>query len=208
MANKVLFISGWAGYPEFFPHLGSHSFFVLPFVSHSQSDIENLLRSHSWDIVLAWSLGANLCLQNPGSISTKHLVLIAPFLDFTRHTPVNGIQDMLNGLGRNPETTVRWFWRRCGIKSAPRIRQGDVRGLARGLEYLMQPGPEHIEHQDMQFCTTLIHGSRDRIVPRQALLEVHAALGQGRPVYTSGGHFIAEEKIWQITYEQTGTKIF
>jgi len=208
MAKRVLFISGWAGYPELFPRLAVHSFFVLPFVSNSQSDIQNLLGSQSWDLVLAWSLGANLCLQNPGVINTRHLVLVAPFLDFTKHTPASKLQEMLTGLDRDPEITVRWFWRRCGIKSAPRIMQDDVKGLARGLEYLMQPGTEYIEQQEMQFCTTLIHGSRDRIVSRQAVLEVHAALGQGSFISAPGGHFISEERIRQIIHEQTGTKIF
>jgi len=208
MASKVLFISGWAGYPELFPRLSPHSFFVLPFVSHSQSDIKNLLYSRSWDIVLAWSLGANLCLQNPGLISTRHLVLAAPFLDFTRHTPVTRVQKMQQGMQAAPQTTVRWFWRRCGIKSVPRIRQDDVKGLARGIEYLTHSRPEHIEHRDMEFCTTLIHGSRDKIVPRQAVLEVHRVLGPGSFVSFPGGHFVDEERIWQVIHEQTGTKIF
>ncbi len=129
-------------------------------------------------------------------------------MDFTRHTPPSGIQDMLHGLGRNPEITVRWFWRRCGIKSLPRIKEEDVNGLARGLEYLMHSRPKHIEHQDMRFCTTLIHGSRDKIVPRQAVLEVHRVLGPGSFVSTPDGHFVDEERIWQVIHEQTGTKIF
>ncbi len=158
-------------------------------------------------MVLGWSLGAHLCLQNLDVIQTRHLCLMAPFLDFTRHTPLSKVQDMLQGMQVNPEVTVRWFWRRGGIKYGPGIPREDLQGLEAGLRYLVQPKALELNENVTYPDTIIIHGTGDRIVSRAAAMEVHRALLGSNIFSVPEGHFIPEEIISELINEHTGAKI-
>ncbi len=206
-AQRLIFISGWAGYPGLFPRLSTRAHFFHPFISHELHSIHDFLLKQNPEIVVSWSLGAHICLGLLSGIQTKHLFLVSPFLDFTRYTPPQKIHEMIRGLQRDPVATVRWFWRLCGVKDKPgSIPEKDQPGLERGLNHLLNSRSYPVESETSS-PVTLIHGSRDKIVPHQASRELQEHLKGSRLVTTPHGHFIPEENIVEIIHEQTGAKI-
>jgi len=205
-ANNILFMSGWAGYPGLFPRLHPSACFIHPFVSHTHKSVCKLLTGKKWDVLMAWSLGAHICLDVLPDIKADSIFLIAPFLSFTRYNPASRVHSMLSGLEKNPEATLRWFWRRCAVRNMPSCTSSDFIGLAQGLRYLLNSRIDSLKNP-RRSTVTLIHGRKDRIVPEQAVLEVRRNLSRSLFISLPEGHFIALEKIDQKVYEQTGTKI-
>jgi len=205
-AGRILFVSGWAGYPALFPGLEHKALFIHPFVSHDLRSIRRCLSEKAWDMVIAWSLGAHLCLKTAEKINSRHLFLIAPFLDFTRHTPAAEIQTMLTGMRKNPFSTVRWFWRTCGIRDKPLIPLADVPALEQGLKFLIHS--KATPRKLPRGCVSiLINGQNDLVVPGEAVAEVLEISGFSCHASLESGHFVSLDVIAEIVHEQTGSKI-
>ena len=205
-ARKILFISGWAGYPELFPRLSSSALFIHPFVSHTHKSVRNLLTGKKWDVLIGWSLGAHICLEALPEVKADFICLIAPFLSFTRYTPASRLRSMHLGLERDPENTLHWFWQRCAVRTVPSSTPSDVKKLAQGLRYLLNSNIDPLNITGGS-RVMLIHGRKDRIVPEQAVIEVRRNLSRSLFVSLPAEHFISLEKIDKKVYDQTGTKI-
>ena len=195
-----LFISGWAGYGCLFPCLSKKTRFVLPFDSGENAGADSL-PAQGWDVVIGWSLGAHLCLKHIHKIRAKKVVLIAPFLDFCHGSSGRKVQEMIAGLDKNPGATVRWFWKLCGIKNAPKLIIGEREELKAGLKFLCQsridPGSLGTD-----LPLTLIHGLDDKIVPAGVSEEILEYLPHACYHALPYGHFIPEEEIIKVIYEQ------
>ncbi len=197
--SNSLFISGWAGYACLFPCLSDRSRFILPFSSDRAARVDFCLQQE-WDMIIAWSLGAHMCLKNIHKARTKRLVLVAPFLDFCANTSRERILKMISSMAGNPETTVRWFWKLCGIKNPPRTILKDIEALEAGLNFLI--------HSQIDPCKiksnlpiTLIHGIRDKIVPAGVSEEILECLPHASCFFLPYGHYIPEEEIIKVIYD-------
>jgi len=197
--DRSLFISGWAGLPCLFPCLSKKTRFIVPLGPGRAAGIRSLVEQE-WDIIIAWSLGAHLCLKNIRRIRAKRLVLIAPFLDFCRDSSRRKVLEMISGLGKNPEATVRWFWRMCGIKNAPEVIIEDLPGLESGLRFLCRSRIDPAEIVT-DLPITLIHGLNDKIVPIRVPEKILEHLPHACYFSLPYGHLIPEEEIIRSIYE-------
>ena len=188
-----LFISGWAGYRVLFPGLSELAGFILPGENKPGLGLKSALEQE-WNTVAAWSLGAHLCLRHMQQIRAQKLVLAAPFLDFCSVTPRERVLAMLSSLNRSPKTTVRWFWRLCGIKNPPAVPVNDVQGLRKGLELLMK---SNVSPQSLRadIPVTIIQGREDKIVPARTAQNILEYLPQARLIFLPCGHFIPEKEL-------------
>lgn len=193
---RNLFISGWAGYRYFFPTISSSFNYIIPFEEETNSGLELSIKQ-TWDIVAAWSLGAHLCLKNLHRIRARKLVLIAPFLDFCAYNPKNNVLKMISGLDQNPEATLDWFWRLCGIKNKPDMKIKNTDGLKRGLEFILDSRVP-LDRLDSSISTIIVHGHSDRIVPMKASQTIKTRMPQASLVLVPHPHFIPEQEILKI----------
>jgi pimeloyl-ACP methyl ester carboxylesterase len=129
-------------------------------------------------------------------------VLVSPFLDFCRGSSREKVLKMISGMDKDPETTMRWFWKLCGIRNPPQRVIHEHQKLKLCLNFLCQSrvNPEQIKSE---LPVILIHGLKDRIVPIKAseiLLEyLPYACFHSLPF----GHFIPEEEIIKAVYGQS-----
>lgn len=205
-SQKTLFISGWAGYSFLFPRLSETITFIVPF-EPGHADFKELLQAHSWDLVLAWSLGAHLCLKNIHFLRARRLVLLAPFLDFGPGSSRDRVLEMISGMDKNPQTTLRWFWKLCGVKNPPLMPVRNREALISGLKFISKSriDPGSI---DTDIPVTLVQGWKDRIIPPEAREKMLECLPHACYLPLPYGHFIPEEEIIKIIYEQTDPKTF
>jgi len=138
--NRVIFVSGWAGFPALFPGLGGD--FYLPFAPHGEEDIALAVaraaragqsarsgrseqsgqsgrsgRSGNEAILIGWSTGAHILLKRCQEFFPRFatVLLLAPFTCFTDHVPASEIQALAANLARSPAAALRGFYRRCGV---------------------------------------------------------------------------------------------
>lgn len=192
MLQGSVFISGWAGYSVLFPVFSRHCGFILPLIDCSKY-LEPII-SRSWKTIFAWSLGAHLCLKNLDRLRADRLILIAPFLDFCQGTPRDRIEEMLRGLDKNPQATVRWFWKACAVKQPPAPVISDPGILRNGLEFLIHSRVTQ-ESLNTDLPVTIIHGLKDRIVPPEQSKLIKHHLTQAWYQYLPFGHYIPELEI-------------
>ncbi|MFO7728633.1 MAG: hypothetical protein R6X11_09925 [Desulfonatronovibrio sp.] len=188
-----LFVSGWAGYPCLFPDFSKHARFIHPFGREVDQNLSSIL-DRTWKTIFAWSLGAHLCLKYLDKLRADRLVLIAPFLDFCQGTPQKKIEEMLRGLEKNPQATVRWFWKACAVSQPPKPVISDVNMLRKGLEFLIHSRVDH-KSLNTDLSITLIHGLKDRIVPLSHSEHIRDCLPQACCQYLPHGHYIPEPEI-------------
>lgn len=151
----------------------------------------------TWDVVAAWSLGAHMCLKNLHRIRARRLVLIAPFLDFCDSNPKNNVLKMISGLDRNPEATLAWFWRLCGIKNRPDMKIKNTDGLKKGLKFILDSRVP-LDKLDSSISTIIVHGHSDRIVPMKVSQSIKTRMPQVFLVPVPHPHFIPEHEILKI----------
>lgn len=205
--NSILFISGWAGHDRLFPELSKKFTFFTPFASHGQSWPEKLIYGNNWDTVIAWSLGAHLCMKHLKSINAHRLILLAPFLDFCSYTSKAKVLEMINGMKTSPTATLRWFWKLCQVPGPPRVSVEHPANLVQGLVFLMNSGIQ--PESSCQIKTIhLYHGLEDRIVPPAASQKILEHLPDACYTPVPYGHFIPEEEIFRIIHALPDKKTF
>jgi len=197
----TLFVSGWGGYDFLFPNLSKQTRFILPFDPAEITALKSLL-SRKWDLVIGWSLGAHLCLKNINVIRADRLVLVSPFLDFCRGSSREKVLKMISGMDKDPERTMRWFWKLCGIRNPPQRFIHEHHKLKLCLNFLCQSrvNPEQIESE---LPVILIHGLKDKIVPIKASEIILEYLPNACYHPLPFGHFIPEEEIIKAVYGQS-----
>ncbi|MBU1002907.1 MAG: alpha/beta hydrolase [Proteobacteria bacterium] len=207
--SRVVFVSGWAGYPELFPRLSALVEFVTPFSDGSEAEVLENLRQGG-EVLMAWSTGAHLVLKHRGELFARwrRVVLLSPFMNFCVHVPRATVQRMRDTiLAEGPERTVRAFWRNC---AAPRIafsHGDDTRVLAAGLDYLLE-SCAIITPGESGANVRIVHGADDAIVPASAGSDVAALLAGSWRSLMAFGHYPSETILLGILYEETGRDAF
>lgn len=204
--RKATFVSGWAGFADLFPGLAARYRFLVPFVDLDGPDLAYALGAGPTDLLLAWSTGAHLVLKYRHVIERyRHVFLFAPFDRFTDHVRPALLKGMINAFAEEPASTLKAFYANCGLKGRqPDVPQNSA-GLRHGLEYLLQS--EAITQPFTASNLTIVHGTRDRIVPSRASEELIRKI-QGADLHLiDAGHWIPEQTIHTIVYETTDTQL-
>ncbi len=202
------FVSGWAGFPALFPQISSAYPFYLPFVTHSENEIENAL-AEGGEILAGWSTGAHIILKNIDSIMNKYekIFLFAPFISFCDYFHSQAIMLMIKKMKRDPEAVLRDFYDKCGLADfVPATDEKTVAALIRGLEFLLE------SRADVKGCNAvdkviLVQGAADMIVNFRASEDVAEMLHGEKLITIESGHYINEKVIADIIYENTHKKI-
>ena len=195
MPGDILFISGWAGYKPLFPVLSRQTTFVCPFNPESGESLEAELEKY-WDIIIAWSLGAHLCLKNISRLRAGRLVLLAPFLDFCHGSSWQKVQKMIHGLEKNPETTLGWFWKLCGMRPIPDTPALNIHDLQQGLRFLLKSKVDCMS-LETHLPINIVHGLKDKIVPVSQSKAIRECLPHSSFHTETCGHFIPEQVIFR-----------
>ncbi len=201
---SITFISGWSGLPCLHPSVAARTSFIVPFYSHTVSEINGALNKGG-DLLIAWSTGAHLALNQLSLISDKfsEVILIAPFLDFKSSVPTRIIKRMRSRLLREPEATVNDFWQRCGAtQRCPTLTEPQVGQLAAGLEFLIT---SKIHPSDCHTELTLVHCNQDRVVTPETFDDVAHALPQAKILSCTGPHMLPEAELLRIMTYVSGT---
>ena len=207
-APKILTLSGW-GQPEnalntVLKHADSFAYTKFKNAEAAVMELNNTL--HGYDVIIGWSLGAQLIMRSmhSGNYKGKKIILIAPPVRFVSHNPGE------LGMGA---TTFSHFKKgydadslRCLKKAAAliayrdsheehiltRIAQQDVYALNRlswgdWLEEL-----EHYHWQkplNVPDCIHLVHGAKDNVVDAAQSLYLQELLPQATlHLWADAGH--------------------
>ena len=209
--HSDVFVSGWAGYACLFPRLAKTTRFFVPFSPWLEEELRTrVMEGSRGGTLLAWSTGAHMVLRwgDPVLACFDRVVLIAPFLDFTRCLPLRIVHAMRGRVEKECLPALTEFYANCGlIGDAP-----DVSGLAvpeelvRGLTWLADASLAPVPPLTCSDRIHVIHGRRDRIVPARALKDVMRMLPCASLIRPDCGHYIPEEHLFPLLHEITDTK--
>jgi len=187
---KNIFISGWCGYPELFGDFAKEFEFVVPFITHSLSDIDEMVSGGGQNL-FAWSTGAHILLDMDKRPEFENIVLAAPFKKFTKYTPEKILERMIYKFAQFPDKVIDDFFRRCQSPVSVQMVQGHFYILMHQLKFLMKTDIEEI-YWDMT-GVKLLHGKDDVIVSVEESRDI--AWEKGCELYEleDTGHFIPSE---------------
>jgi pimeloyl-ACP methyl ester carboxylesterase len=193
-----LFVSGWAGCECIYPQLARDCRMLIPFLRHEEPEIARILHQGGGTL-LGWSTGAHMILKLFPDILRKfeRIILAGPFLSFTRYVPKARLEAMIRAMSKNPERTVAGFMAKCGYCGPLSISRPDHPALVRGLSFLLTSEASITEPLSAE-QVTLVHGARDRIVPVQASLDLHALLPGSALLLPDQGHQIEESFLLEL----------
>jgi len=184
---KDVFISGWCGYPELFGDFAAEFEFVVPFITHSLQDINDLVGQGGRNL-FGWSTGAYLLLDMQNRPDFENIVLAAPFKKFTKYTPEKLLDRMIHKFVQFPEKVVEDFFKRCGCPTSPEMVKGHFYILMHQLRFLMRSDIAEIEW-DMT-GVRLLHGVDDVIVSVEESRDISWDKGCDLFEFAGVGHFI------------------
>ena len=203
------FVSGWAGFGELFPKISSRHAFFVPFVTHSEAEINDALTGGG-EILAGWSTGAHIILKNIAELSAKYekIFLIAPFGSFTDYQHPKTVMLMIRKMKKDPEAVLKDFYENCGIKDfTPVIGEETRSRLIEGLEFLINSRATGAGCAINNANIYAVHGLNDLIVNCRAGEEIANSLCGGRIITIESGHYVNEQTIADIIYENTHKKI-
>lgn len=134
--NGLLFLSGWAGYPELFPRLAPAlvraGTFLQPFAPDPEEAVLARLVALARGAgpgagrrpsLVAWSTGGHLALKHRRALFPlfSRIVLASAFPRFTDHVPPARVKAMIRGLRRDPAATLAEFYALCALATDPEV---------------------------------------------------------------------------------------
>lgn len=178
-----------------FPTLSVESEFVVPFMTHDDRQIFELLDNSDADTLVGWSLGAHLILKRWSRVVDrfKRIILVAPFLDAGHLQNESMLRVMRAGLASDMIGTVQQYQKLSGFPGQGCRGAEDADKLAAGLSFMMdsQAMPSHMGADK----TTLIHGEYDRIVNPLASEDIWQMMPSATYVAVPHGHWVPENEI-------------
>ncbi len=160
--------------------------------------------------LIAWSTGARMVLAwgDPVLACFDRVVLIAPFLDFTRCLPRRIVLAMGRRIARERIAALHEFYANCGLTGAVPDISGEAKTdeLVRGLDYLAHASLEPAVPLACSDRVHVLHGTRDTIVPVRAVREVMRLLPHASLTRPDCGHFFPEDHLFPLLHEITDTK--
>lgn len=187
---RDVFISGWCGYPELFGDFAAEFEFIVPFVTHSLQDIEDILQAGGRNL-FAWSTGAYIVLSQRERPAFDNIVLAAPFMKFTRYTPERVLEKMTYRFAEFPDKVAEDFYLRAGCPSRPALNEKHFHINLNGLRFLMRSDIEEIEWS--LEGVRVLHGLDDVIVNVEAARDIAWVSDCALTELERTGHFIPPE---------------
>jgi pimeloyl-[acyl-carrier protein] methyl ester esterase len=136
------------------------------------------------DVMITHSLGTLYGLKNAAA-PQKGLVVINGFTNFMSFTTEDSLNLMHEGITRNAETTLRSFWRQCGIMPDYNADLLNHETLQNGLEWLKAWDVR--SQLELLSCPVLIlAGAKDKICP-ETMMRDHWQ-GFEIVIHPGGGH--------------------
>lgn len=181
---RDVFVSGWCGFRELFMPMAQNFSFYTPFYD----DLDGAFEMGGRNLV-CWSTGSNLALRQ-ASLPFENIILAAPFIRFTDHTPEKILRRMIKKFSSDPHAVVFDFMTACGCQQINVPADADMGKLMSGLEYLLDSGGEVIKGIKN---VKVIHGENDAIVNIEAGRAVADMLGAELITVKNCGHYIPQE---------------
>lgn len=195
---STIFLSGWAGFAPLFPTLSKQTEFIVPFSLDSEGvlDEQRIVRrlSTGGETLMAWSMGAHMVLKHWRFISGlfRHIVLIAPYYEFTSFVSEQGVRGMLCGWKVAPQRVVSTFLARCGYAQSVPLPAKLFGPLEQGLEYFLHSQAHAAHLLSGGPKVTLVHGEQDMLIrpdgSEDVMLTMHGARFEG----VATGHWVPE----------------
>ncbi len=193
--QDICWLSGWAGYRTLFPVLGRLPHFHTPFFPMGEEELRQVVAKEV-DTLIAWSTGAHMVLKWGEKVWRRcsTLLLIAPFLDFTRCMPPRILHAMQDRLLHEGVQVLGEFYANCGVAGEVPLPLDNavVPGLVQGLGYLLTSQCSPGRAADASTRIHLVHGTADRIVPSRVFEEVCFMLPQAHVHSLPCGHYVGE----------------
>lgn len=209
--RQCTFLSGWAGCSGFFPALSQVTQHLIPFVSIQPQDIAAHPGQYTGDMLIGWSTGAHFILKHFAVLERnyRYIVLVAPFMDFTRCASPQAIRTLRRAVTHNPAEALKSFWQQAQVP----VQYHDfsvhsATALAQGLTFLLNSTAKlPATGEKKQFLsdkTFLVYGRTDAVVPASAWRPLADVLPEHACTGVDSGHFVAETLLAEVIYEKTG----
>lgn len=189
-------MSGWSGFSEIYPEISKKYKFIVPFQDPNFSEwyLDEIKQEE--DMLVGWSLGANLILKDIDKLNAKRIILIAPFLNFTDYVNERIVDLMIRAFERDREKCVNDFWARIGIKKDVKTKINS--SLKEGLIFLKKRNnfKEYVHDKNILIIALTI----DRILPLKAFMDVQKKIF-GSVIKLYSNHYVEEKILERIIFE-------
>ena len=192
----MIFLSGWSGFREIYPEISKKCKYIVPF--EDEGFLERYLNEikQEEDLIVGWSLGANLIIRELDRINAKRIILIAPFFNFTDYVNKRVIDLMIRSFERNREKCVIDFWSKIGIRTDLQTKVSH--SLKDGLMFLKERNNFNEVYHKRNIL--VIAPTNDRILPLNAFIEVYKRIfGSIIKIYSN--HYIEESILERIIFD-------
>jgi pimeloyl-[acyl-carrier protein] methyl ester esterase len=189
-------LSGWSGFREIYPEISKKCKYIVPF--EDEGFLERYLNEikQEEDLIVGWSLGANLIIRELDRINAKRIILIAPFFNFTDYVNKRVIDLMIRSFERNREKCVIDFWSKIGIRTDLQTKVSH--SLKDGLMFLKERNNFNEVYHKRNIL--VIAPTNDRILPLNAFIEVYKRIfGSIIKIYSN--HYIEESILERIIFD-------
>ncbi|WP_448589260.1 hypothetical protein [Thermodesulfobium sp.] len=192
----MIFLSGWSGFREIYPEISKKCKYIVPF--EDEGFLERYLNEikQEEDLIVGWSLGANLIIRELDRLNAKRIILIAPFFNFTDYVNKRVIDLMIRSFERNREKCVIDFWSKIGIRTDLQTKVSH--SLKDGLIFLKERNNFNEVYHKRNIL--VIAPTNDRILPLNAFIEVYKRIfGSIIKIYSN--HYIEESILERIIFD-------
>lgn len=192
----MIFLSGWSGFREIYPEISKKCKYIVPF--EDEGFLERYLNEikQEEDLIVGWSLGANLIIRELDRLNAKRIILIAPFFNFTDYVNKRVIDLMIRSFERNREKCVIDFWSKIGIRT--NLQTKVSHSLKDGLIFLKERNNFNEVYHKRNIL--VIAPTNDRILPLNAFIEVYKRIfGSIIKIYSN--HYIEESILERIIFD-------
>jgi len=192
----LIFLSGWSGFREIYPEISKKCKYIVPF--EDEGFLERYLNEikQEEDLIVGWSLGANLIIRELDRLNAKRIILIAPFFNFTDYVNKRVIDLMIRSFERNREKCVIDFWSKIGIRTDLQTKVSH--SLKDGLIFLKERNNFNEVYHKRNIL--VIAPTNDRILPLNAFIEVYKRIfGSIIKIYSN--HYIEESILERIIFD-------
>jgi pimeloyl-[acyl-carrier protein] methyl ester esterase len=189
-------LSGWSGFREIYPEISKKCKYIVPF--EDEGFLERYLNEikQEEDLIVGWSLGANLIIRELDRLNAKRIILIAPFFNFTDYVNKRVIDLMIRSFERNREKCVIDFWSKIGIRTDLQTKVSH--SLKDGLIFLKERNNFNEVYHKRNIL--VIAPTNDRILPLNAFIEVYKRIfGSIIKIYSN--HYIEESILERIIFD-------
>lgn len=195
---STIFLSGWVGFAPLFPILSKQTEFIVPFSLDSEGvlDEQRIVRrlSAGGETLLAWSMGAHMVLKQWRVLSGlfRHIVLVAPYYEFTSFVPEQDVRSMLCDWKGAPQRVMATFLARCGYGQSLPLPAELFSPLEQGLEYFLHSRAHAAHLMPGGPKVTLVHGEQDMLIRPDGSEDVMLTMHGARFEALATGHWVPE----------------